>query len=146
MRPVLLVEDNDVDALMVQRAFRKGEVKNALLVVDNGESAVALLSEREPRDDDSDDPLPALVLLDLKLPRLSGFEMLDWARSRPRLRGIPFVVLTSSEQDRDLARAYALGANSYLVKPVSFEGLLRTVEALDLYWLELNRAPRVAGN
>ena len=86
-------------------------------------------------------PLSSLVLLDLKLPRKSGHEVLEWLRAQPALNRMPVVVLTSSKESRDVNRAYDLGANSYLVKPVAFADLLRMAQTLDLYWLQLNEDP-----
>lgn len=138
---VLVVEDDSTDVLMIRRAFKKSQLLNPLHVVDNGDAAVDYLSGRPPYDDRAQHPLPALILLDLKLPRRSGLEVLEWLRSQPGLRRIPVVVLTSSMESTDVRRAYDLGCNSYLVKPVSFEGLLDAVKALGVYWLLLNRRP-----
>lgn len=135
---ILLVEDNEDDILLIERAFRKANVANPLVVVHDGEEAVAYLSDLDGN------PIPELVLLDLKLPRKSGFEVLAWLRAQPGLRRLPVVVLTSSGETPDIDRAYDLGANSYLVKPVGFEALLEMVKALGLYWLLLNRKPSLA--
>ena len=131
---VLLVEDDPNDQLLVQRAFRKAGLQARLEIVADGDAAVARLSDGAAT--------PALVLLDLKLPRRSGLEVLAWAKQREGLRRVPFVVLTSSSEAADLARAYDLGANSYLLKPVDFEALLAMVQALGLYWLTLNEPAR----
>ncbi|MDI1447008.1 response regulator [Polyangium sp. 6x1] len=136
---VLVVEDDSTDVLMIRRAFRKAELSCPLHIVDNGDAAVDYLSGQPPYDDRRSNPLPALVLLDLKLPRRSGLEVLEWLRSQPGLRRLPVVVLTSSMESTDVRKAYDLGCNSYLVKPVSFEGLLDAVKALGAYWLMLNR-------
>ncbi|MRG98523.1 response regulator [Polyangium spumosum] len=138
---VLVVEDDSTDVLMIRRAFKKSHLLNPLHVVDNGDAAVDYLAGRPPYDDRTQHPLPALILLDLKLPRRSGLEVLEWLRSQPGLRRIPVVMLTSSMESTDVRRAYDLGCNSYLVKPVSFEGLLDAVKALGVYWLLLNRRP-----
>jgi len=136
---VLVVEDDSTDVLMIRRAFKKAQLLNPLHFVDNGDAAVDYLAGRPPYDDRREHPLPALVLLDLKLPRRSGLEVLEWLRSQPGLRRLPVVVLTSSMESTDVRKAYDLGCNSYLVKPVSFEGLLDAVKALGVYWLTLNR-------
>ena len=139
----LLVEDNSTDALMVRRAFTKASLQGTLEVVDDGDKAVAYLSGQGAFADRARHPLPVLLLLDLKLPRRSGLEVLEWLRQQPGLKRLPVVVLTSSEENADINRAYDLGANSYLVKPVDFDGLLEIVKGLGLYWLVLNENPEV---
>lgn len=138
---VLVVEDDSTDVLMIRRAFKKAQITAPLQIVDNGDSAVDYLLGRPPYDDRAACPLPAVILLDLKLPRRSGLEILDWLRQQPGLRRIPVVMLTSSMESADVRKAYDLGCNSYLVKPVSFEGLLAAVKALGVYWLLYNRRP-----
>ena len=138
---VLVVEDDSTDVLMIRRAFKKSQITSPLHVVDNGDAAVDYLSGRPPYHDRTTYPLPAVILLDLKLPRRSGLEGLEWLRQQPGLRRLPVVVLTSSMESTDVRKAYDLGCNSYLVKPVSFEGLLDAVKALGVYWLLLNRKP-----
>jgi len=138
---ILLVEDDPNDVLLIQRAFRKSDVANPIQVVGDGEEAIAYLSGRGPYADRERYPLPVLLLLDLKLPRKSGFEVLEWLRQQPGLKRLPVAVLTSSAETPDINRAYDLGANSYLVKPVRFEGLLRMVQTLNLYWLIINEKP-----
>lgn len=142
-QPVLLVEDDDNDVLFVQRAFRHAGILNPLHVVRNGDEAVEYLDGRGVYADRDKYPLPVFMLLDLKMPRRSGLEVLSWAKERAGLRRIPIVVLTSSKNDADVNRAYELGANSYLVKPVSFEGLIELAKSLQLYWLVLNERPDV---
>jgi CheY-like chemotaxis protein len=138
---VLLAEDNSTDALMVQRAFRKANLLNPLQVVDDGDKAVAYLAGAAPYADRDRHPLPVLLLLDLKLPRRSGLEVLAWLKQQPAVRRLPVVVLTSSRDNGDVNRAYDLGANSYLVKPVDFDPLLEMVRALGLYWVLMNEKP-----
>jgi len=138
---ILLVEDDPNDVLLIRRAFRKSDVANPIQVVGDGEEAIAYLSGRGPYADRERTPLPVLLLLDLKLPRKSGFEVLEWLRQQPGLKRLPVAVLTSSAETPDVNRAYDLGANSYLVKPVRFEGLLRMVQTLNLYWLIINEKP-----
>ena len=140
---ILLAEDNSTDALMVRRAFTKARLQGTLDVVDDGDKAVAYLSGQGEFADRARHPLPALLLLDLKLPRRSGLEVLAWLRQQPGLRRLPVVVLTSSEESADINRAYEEGANSYLVKPVDFDALLEMVKGLGLYWLVLNESPEV---
>ncbi|AEG94212.1 response regulator [Ramlibacter tataouinensis] len=138
---ILLVEDNPDDVLLIRRAFRRSGITTPLSVVGDGDAAVAYLAGEGPYADRSLHPLPRLVLLDLKLPCRSGLEVLAWIRGRPAFSGLVVVVLTSSSESRDLERAYALGVNSFLVKPVEFDRLLDMVKTLDLYWLGLNEYP-----
>jgi CheY-like chemotaxis protein len=138
---VLLAEDNSTDALMVQRAFKKANLLNPVQVVDDGDKAVAYLAGDGPYADREKYPLPVLLLLDLKLPRRSGLEVLEWLRQQPAIKRLPVVVLTSSKENADINRAYDLGANSYLVKPVDFDPLLELVKTLGLYWVVMNEKP-----
>lgn len=138
---ILLVEDNADDVLLIRRAFKRGNVATAMTVLGDGDSAVAYLGGEPPYADRARHPLPQLVLLDLKLPCRSGLEVLEWARAQPQLRSLVVVVLTSSREGRDIERAYALGANSFLVKPVEFDGLCELVTTMDRYWIGLNEFP-----
>ena len=140
-QPLIVVEDDGNDVVLLQRAFRKSNLLNPLVFLPDGEVARAYLAGEGRYADRAVHPLPVLMLLDLKLPRLSGLELLEWTREQPVLRTLPVVILTSSREGRDLERAYALGANSYLVKPVAFESLLELVRAIGLYWVVLNEAP-----
>lgn len=140
---ILLVEDNPDDALLIRRAFKKANLVNPLQLVDDGDKAIAYLSRAAPYDDRTRYPLPVLVLLDLKLPRRSGFEVLQWARSPQGIKRLPIVVLTSSGETVDINTAYDLGANSYLVKPVGFDALFDMVKILQPYWLIMNEKPEV---
>lgn len=140
---ILIVEDNADDVMLLQRAFRKANLINPLRVVADGQAAVDYLAGRAPYDDRAEYPLPALVLLDLKLPKLGGHEVLDWIRTQPGLRRLPVAVLTSSRESPDINRAYDLGANSYLAKPVDFDSLLDMVKTLQLYWMIMNERPDV---
>lgn len=140
-RFVLLVEDELNDVLLVQRAFRKAGANVSMHVVNDGQAAVDYLAGHGIYADRVAYPLPTLLLLDLKLPRKSGHEVLEWLRNQAALNRMPVVVLTSSKESRDVNRAYDLGANSYLVKPVAFADLLKMAQTLDLYWLQLNENP-----
>ncbi len=140
---ILLVEDDPNDVLLIKRAFEKAGLANPLQVVSNGQEAVAYLKGEGGFADRTEYPLPILILLDLKMPRMSGFEFLQWLRGEPELKRLIVVVLTSSAQSPDVNRAYELGANSYLVKPVQFEDLLRIIKELHLYWLVMNEKPEV---
>jgi CheY-like chemotaxis protein len=138
---VLLVEDNTQDVFLIQRAFRKASLNTRLHVVCDGEQAMTYLMGEGNYADRHHYPLPTVVLLDLKMPRKSGFEVLAWLRQQPGLKRLPVVVLTSSGEAADVNRAYELGANSYLVKPVAFNALLEIVKTVDLYWVSLNQRP-----
>ena len=133
---ILLVEDSDDDAELTIRAIKSNKIANRIELVRDGVEAIAYL--------DSERPLPRLVLLDLKLPRMNGLDVLRKIRSNPRTRVLPVVVLTSSREEPDIASAYELGVNSYIVKPVEFEGFVKAVTDAGLYWLLLNEAPRTS--
>jgi CheY-like chemotaxis protein len=138
---ILLVEDDHNDVLLIKRAFQKVNIANPIIVVNDGEQAISYLAGREPYVERA---LPMLVLLDLKLPRKSGHEVLEWLRQQSTLRRLPVVVLTASSESSDVNRAYDLGANSYLVKPVTFDSLVQMVKTLNLYWLILNKRADVS--
>lgn len=141
--PILLVEDSPDDALLIQRAFRKANLANPVELVRDGEEAVAYLSGKAPYDDRTHFPLPVFMLLDLKLPRRSGLEVLAWVRQESVVKRLPVVVLTSSRESVDVNRAYDLGVNSYLTKPVGFEALVEMVKNVNLYWLVMNEHPEL---
>ena len=141
--PILLVEDNYDDILLIRRAFRKAGIAPPMSIVADGDQAVAYLAREGEYADTERFPVPMLVLLDLKLPRRSGLEVLAWLRQQPELRRMLVVVLTSSEENSDLVHAYDLGANSYLVKPVNFKDFIRLVELIDTYWFKTNQLPQV---
>lgn len=139
---VLLIEDNPDDAELIAYAFKKVGITNPLVVVDDGDRAFDYLSGYSGFADRDRFPIPGLILLDLKLPRRSGFEVLAGIRANEVTRRIPVVVLTSSNQEHDIQRAYDLGANSYLVKPIGRDALLTMVHCLDSFWIKLNQAAR----
>lgn len=142
---ILLVEDEPNDVFLIERAFRKCDFQHSLHSVNDGEQAVAYLGGSREFADRQKYPLPSLILLDLKLPRRSGLEVLAWLRGRPdTLKRLPVVVLTSSKQASDVNRAYELGANSYLVKPVAFDGLLELIRAVNGYWTRFNERPELS--
>jgi CheY-like chemotaxis protein len=140
---ILLVEDDSNDVFLIQRAFRKANPVAPIHVMGDGDEAVAYLTRMASCTDPSAYWLPRLMLLDLKLPRKSGMEVLTWLRQQPELRRLPVVVLTSSRETSDINQAYDLGANSYLVKPVDFEALLDMVNTLNCYWMNLNEMPEL---
>jgi CheY-like chemotaxis protein len=122
---ILLVEDDPNDVLLMQRAFEKARLANPLRIVRDGEEAIDYLAGEGIYSDREKYPIPLLVLLDLKMPKRSGFEVLAWLRSQEYLSSLPVVVLTSSEEVPDVAKAYRLGANSYLVKPAQLDDLVQ---------------------
>jgi CheY-like chemotaxis protein len=130
--PILLVEDDSNDALLLQRALRRAQIDYPVQVVTDGDQAICYLSGKAPFADRAQHPLPALVLLDLKLPRKPGLEVLAWIRNqRQEIKEIPVIVLTSSRHTVDIDQAYALGANSYMAKPEgNFDGLAEMVKHL----------------
>ena len=140
---ILLAEDDENDVMLIKRAFSKSHVVNPIACVKNGEEAVAYLSGEGEYADRLRHPLPFMLLLDLKLPRLSGHEVLSWLRTQQGLKRLPVVVLTSSREPSDINRAYELGANSYLVKPVVFEEFSTLLKQLQVYWLMLSEHPEL---
>lgn len=138
---LLLIEDSDADAELTLRALRRRHVANSLHRVQDGVEALDFLFARGDYADRDAANLPKVVLLDLKLPKLSGLAVLSALREDGRTRDVPVVVLTSSREDPDVARAYALGVNSYIVKPVDFSKFADAVAELGLYWLLLNQRP-----
>lgn len=140
---ILVAEDDPDDAFMLRRAFTAANIANPVAFVSDGDEAIAYLAGTGRYADRDLHPLPVVILLDLKMPRRSGFEVLEWLRAQPGVGRLPVVVLTSSRESRDVTRAYELGANSYLVKPSSPEDLIATVRGLGLYWLVLNEPPDV---
>jgi len=138
---ILLVEDDPNDVVLIQRAFQKAGLHNSLKLVRNGDEAIEYLSGQEGYADREQFPLPFLILLDLKMPGTDGFEVLAWARNTPSLKRLLIVVLTSSNLQSDVDKAYELGANSYLVKPVEFNDMVNLIQRFEVYWSEINRTP-----
>jgi len=139
--PILYAEDEETDVVLLQHVLAKAGIQNPLQVVQDGKLAKDYLAGHAPFDDRRRYPLPGLVLLDLNLPYWSGLEVLEWIRQQPEVRWVPVVVFTSSNRPDDIARAYAAGANGYVVKPNALAELTRLVLALRDYWLLHNRFP-----
>jgi two-component system response regulator len=138
-RPILLVEDNPDDEALTIRAFRKNNISNQIVVARDGVEAIDVLFGTEQQE-----PLrPQVVLLDLKLPRVDGLEVLRRIREDPGKATLPVVVLTSSREEQDLVSGYRLGCNSYVRKPVNFDQFLEAARQLGLYWLLLNQYPKL---
>jgi len=140
-RIMLLVEDNPDDVELTRRALQKNNLTNELVVVQDGVDALAYL--REAARGENGRQLPTVILLDLKLPRMDGLELLRQIRADERLKRLPVVVLTSSKEQQDIMASYDLGANSYIRKPVDFDRFTEAVRQLGLYWLLLNEPPMV---
>lgn len=134
--PILLVEDNPVDLDLTLRAFRRKGFTNQIQVARDGEEALAFMDRWA-----AGEPWPAVILLDIHLPKINGLEVLRAFKAHERFRRIPVVVLTSSREDRDLKAAYDLGVNSYIEKPVSFSKFVEVADQVELYWCLLNERP-----
>ena len=139
---ILLVEDNPQDAELTTRALKKNNLANRLITVEDGAQALDFIFCRGKYATRELSRSPKVVLLDLKLPKVSGLEVLRALKQDERTRSIPVVVVTSSREDPDIKTAYSLGANSYVVKPVDFDAFAESVSSLGLYWLLVNQPPR----
>jgi CheY-like chemotaxis protein len=138
---LLLVEDNEDDLFLMMRALKNAKVDLPLRTASDGQQAMDCLAAMETPADDSTGALPVIVLLDINLPQISGFELLAWIRARPKSPNLIVIMLTSSNHPMDIRRAYELGANSYIVKPASYEQLLEFARLFKAYWLSFNRSP-----
>lgn len=136
-RPILLVEDNPTDLDLTRRAFARRKLAQPLQMARDGQEVLDMIPLWA-----AGEPLPRVVLLDLKLPRVNGLEVLRRLRELPLTQFLPVVVLTSSNEDRDIQAAYQLHANSYIVKPVNFDCFLEVTAQIELYWCQLNHPPR----
>ena len=136
-KPILLVEDNPDDEVLTLRAFSKNHISNPVVVARDGVEALDYLFRTGSHASDSA-PLPAVVLLDLKLPRIDGLEVLRRVRADERTAVLPVVILTTSREQQDISEAYSLGANSYIRKPVDFDKFIQAIGQIGLYWLGLN--------
>lgn len=138
---ILLVEDNPEDIELTLRALKKSKLANNIVVAEDGEEALDFIFARGKYSDRSVICSPKVILLDLKLPKVSGIEVLREIKKDPRTSIIPVVILTSSPQEVDIEESYKLGANSYIVKPVNFENFIQSLRQMNDYWLVLNRLP-----
>jgi two-component system response regulator len=139
---ILVVEDNPDDVDMTLRALRKANIVNHIKVARDGAEALEFIFGDGAYAARHSGNLPKLILLDLKLPKVDGFEVLKRVKEDPKTKLIPVVILTSSKEQRDVIEGYQLGVNSYIVKPVNFEGFVEAVGTLGMYWLLLNQAPK----
>jgi len=140
-KTILLVEDNPDDEALTLRALKKNKIMNEVVVVRDGAEALDYFFLRGPHADRDPHKQPAVTLLDLKLPKVDGLEVLKQIRAHPSTQLLPVVILTSSKEEQDLVNGYRLGANSYIRKPVDFNQFMDAVRNLGLYWLVLNEAP-----
>jgi len=140
-KTILLVEDNPDDAALTLRAFKRNKMLNPVVVARDGVEALDFLFARGAHVGRAGDPLPTLIILDLKLPRLDGLGVLKAVRADARTRLIPVVILTSSREEQDLIQTYSQGANSYIRKPVDFAEFQEAVRQLGIYWLMTNQPP-----
>jgi two-component system response regulator len=135
LRSIILVEDNPDDERLTIRALKRGNIANEILVARNGEEAITMVLNA--------DPLPSVVLLDLKLPKVDGLEVLRQIRAHERTHKLPVVVLTSSSEESDIVDSYDLGANSYVRKPVEIDKFTEAIRQLGMYWAAINELPEV---
>jgi two-component system, response regulator len=139
---ILIVEDNPNDAEMAMRALKKNNLANNVLVVEDGEEALDFIFYRGQFANRSKNSRPKIILLDLKLPKVNGLEVLKAIKNNPKTKIIPVVVLTSSQEESDIVESYQLGVNSYIVKPVDFDKFVDAVKDIGLYWLLINQQPK----
>jgi CheY-like chemotaxis protein len=137
--PILVAEDDETDAMILRMAAERAGLPYELVIVPDGMQAIAYLEGAPPYDDRSQHPLPGVLLLDLKMPYMTGFEVLSWLSTRPELGGLPAVILSSSSQDTDIARARELGASDYHVKPHSLAELIGILKSIEERWLSCKR-------
>ncbi len=139
---ILLVEDNMYDAELTIRALKKNNLANKLVHLEDGQEALDFIFAEGDYSDRKIEDIPKVILLDLKMPKINGIQVLQRIKSDERTKKIPVIVLTSSKEDPDIQECYRLGVNSYVVKPVQFEKFLQAVSELGLYWMLLNQPPR----
>jgi len=142
---ILLVEDNPYEAQLTIRSFKKSNLASRLLHIDDGAEALDFLFARDKYAGRNTENLPKLILLDLKMPKVGGLEVLKAVKLNDRTKRIPVVVLTSSKEEPDIHSSYELGANSYIVKPVNFDSFSKAVTELGMYWMLLNISPATSG-
>ena len=140
---ILLAEDNPDDVILTQRAFKKSNLLNELIIVKDGEEALDYLFAKGKYKDRDKNVMPELILLDLKMPKLDGLQVLKRIREDKRIKHLPVVILTTSKEENDIVNSYCLGANSYITKPVDFDQFTEAVKQLGLYWLVLNQTAKL---
>lgn len=140
---IVLVEDNESDAELTIRAFKKNNILNKLIHLQDGQEALEYIFATGKYSERNINELPKVILLDLKMPKVGGLEVLKKIKSDDRTKIIPVIILTSSKEDKDIIEGYKLGVNSYIVKPVGFENFAKAVSEIGLYWLLLNQPPKI---
>jgi len=140
-RPILMVDDDADDRMMTEKALRKNRVINPVLFLQDGEELMEYLKRKGRFSDPQISPRPCFILLDLNMPKMDGRKALLFVKADPELKKIPVVVLSTSSAEEDILRSYNLGANSFITKPVNFDGLVTTMESLKNYWLEIVELP-----
>ena len=141
MDRILLVEDNEDDVIFMKRALQRAQVTHPLEIVTDGQQAIEYFEKSIGSPNGNENALPCLVLLDLKLPRKNGLEVLEWIREQPALKSLIVLILSTSKEPHDLRRAYELGANAYLVKPAAVDQLMQLVKAIQSFWLTFVEFP-----
>jgi len=139
---ILLADDDEDDCFLVKEAFEESRISNVLQIVNDGEELMDYLNHKGDFKDTSKYPLPDLILLDLNMPRKDGKEALKEIKEDPKLRKIPVVVLTTSEAEEDVVKTYDLGVNSFITKPVSFDGLVEVIKTIGKYWFQIVKLPK----
>lgn len=139
---ILLVEDNPDHAELTIKALKQNNVSNEVYVVNDGQEALDFMYHQGKYADEKDFPRPGLILLDIKLPKVDGIEVLKQLKDDPQFKSIPVIMLTTSDRDEEIAKSYAGGANSYVVKPMDFEEFMKKVRELKLYWTITNSLPK----
>jgi two-component system, response regulator len=144
-KSILLIEDNTDDIELTLRAFKKNNLKNEIIVLKDGEQALEYINGTGKFSNRDTDKQPAIILLDLKLPKIDGIEVLKNIKANPKMKIVPVIILTSSLEEKDIMNGYSFGANSYIRKPVDFNQFIETVQHMGLYWLLLNELPKEIG-
>ena len=139
---ILLAEDNPDDVLLTQRAFKKSNIANEIIVVKDGQEALDYLFAEGKYEGRDTSIMPEVILLDIKMPKMDGLEVLKIIREDLRTKHLPVVILTTSKEENDIVKSYCLGANSYIIKPMDFDQFVEAVRQLGLYWLVLNQKPK----
>ena len=145
MQPILMVDDDKDDCMMTEKALRKNRVINPILFLSDGEELIDYLKRKGKYSDPNTSHRPCFILLDLNMPKMDGRKALLLVKSDPEFKNIPLVVLSTSSAEEDILRSYNLGANSFITKPVNFEGLVAMMESLKHYWLEIVELPPETG-
>ncbi|MEW6481763.1 MAG: response regulator [bacterium] len=139
---ILLVEDNEDDIVIIQKVFKKLKLINPLYIVRDGEEAIDFLLNKGDYSDKEKAPRPGLILLDINMPRMDGFETLENIKKEPCLKTIPVIMLTVSEREEDIVRSYENGAVSYITKPMDFEQFVKVMEQFEIYWTLVSKIPK----